>query len=287
MINIIDTYPKLMECFTGGTFQMDKWEAYMEEALPGASPIFLADMKDSIDNGGYSWEEDYLPVLNAVAEDAQLREQAHEAFCKATDGLEEKLLAVFGKSVDANIVFYLGLCNGAGWVTGYDGKTTVFLGIEKIMELEWCEVSDMYGLIYHELGHVYQKQHGVLDRTFNGEAAKVYLWKLFIEGVAMYFEQALVGDFQFYHEDKDGWKAWCDANFDRIKQDFAADLPTMGFANQRYFGDWVSYMGHGDVGYYLGCRFLQFICSKYKFDDVINYDIGRVETLYERFNRLG
>ena len=53
--------------------------------------------------------------------------------------------------------------------------------------------------------------------------------------------------------------------------------------NQRYFGDWVSYCGHGDVGYYLGARFLQFICRSRAFDDVLALTHGEVEGLFLAF----
>lgn len=70
----------------------------------------------------------------------------------------------------------------------------------------------------------------------------------------MCFEQNLIGDAEYYNQDKNGWKTWCDNHFEQIKLDFAHDMKTMSVSNQRYFGDWVSYNGHGDVGYYLGCR---------------------------------
>ena len=77
----------------------------------------------------------------------------------------------------------------------------------------------------------------------------------------MYFEQMLIGDPNYYHQNQDGWKSWCDDHFSEIKADFDRDLKTMASDSQRYFGDWVSYNGHGDVGYYLGCRFVRFILS--------------------------
>lgn len=58
--------------------------------------------------------------------------------------------------INADVALYLGFCNGAGWVTDIDAKTVVLLGIEKIIELDWVSVDDMRGLVYHELGHVYQ-----------------------------------------------------------------------------------------------------------------------------------
>jgi len=62
-----------------------------------------------------------------------------------------------------------------------------------------------------------------------------------------------------------------------------ADLPTMSFDNQRWFGDWVSYRSHGDVGYYLGCRFVRFILQQYAFDEILSFEIDQVVALYEQF----
>ncbi len=237
-------------------------------------------MKGALGSGAS--EEDYIAVLNNAAKRRDLLEAAHEAFLNVTDGLEEKIIERFGRSVDAAVVFYLGLCNGAGWVTEYRGRTAILLGMEKIAELNWCSVGDMRGLICHELGHVYQKQYGVLNRQFCS-SSDAFLWQLFTEGVAMCFEQEIVGDREFYHQDKGGWKAWCDGHFEEIKADLAADLSNMTPSNQRYFGDWVSYHGHGDVGYYLGCRFVRFALADYDFDEIISFGIDEVKELFQRF----
>lgn len=254
----------------------------MDSVLPGAAPLFLSDMEECLATGSVTWERDYLPVLNGVAVHDDLREKAHASFRKATENLERALLARFGKSLDVDLIFLLGLCSGAGWVTEYGGKEAVFFGIEKIMELNWCGMDDMMGLIYHELGHVYQNQYGVLDRKFQ-KSEDTFLWQLFTEGIAMVFEQELVGDPEYYHQDKDGWKGWCDGHFEEIKADFTRDLTTMTRADQRYFGDWVRYRGKGDVGYYLGCRFVRYILRKHTFDEIISFDIDYVWELYREF----
>ncbi len=86
-----------------------------------------------------------------------------------TKELEKKIVSKFNKKVDVEIVLYLGLCNGAGWVVTIDNKTYCFLGIEKILELSWYDIDSLYGLIYHELGHVYQNQYGILERNFDNK----------------------------------------------------------------------------------------------------------------------
>lgn len=57
----------------------------------------------------------------------------------------------------------------------------------------------------------------------------------------------------------------------------------MTFDNQRYFGDWVYYNEHNDVGYYLATKFVQYICSKYQFDEILSFDVDKVEKIYKEF----
>ena len=281
-MNIIDTYPAILTSYNGTVFSFEKWKKYIDSTLPDVFQILVSDVQKCLQTGKVSWSRDYLPVLNNVACDHVLREKAHSSFCRATESLEHALYVQFGKKLDVDIIFYLGLCNGAGWVTKYHGHTVILLGIEKMMELNWCSLDDMYGVIYHELGHVYQAQFGILKRTFDN-GADTFLWQLFIEGIAMYFEQSLVGKADCYHQDKDGWKTWCDDHLEQIKADFNRDLKGMTFANQRYFGDWAVYNGHHDVGYYLGCQFVRHILSVYTLDEIICFDIGMVKDSYKQF----
>ena len=284
MIRILDTYPALLSAFEDGRFSPERWRAYIDRACPGLAPLLIGDAEETLATGKVTFEKDYLPVINAVAARPDECALAHEAFLRVTDALEERVRAAFGRSLDVDIVFYLGLCNGAGWVTPFGGRTCILLGVEKILELGWHTWRDMIGLIDHELGHAYQAQYGVLRRAFD-DPAQAFLWQLFTEGVAMVFEQTLVGDPDFYHQDRDGWKAWCDARFARIRRDFDRDLPGMTRANQRYFGDWVRYEGRGDVGYYLGCRFVRHILESRAFDDILALDMDELLPLYRRFLR--
>lgn len=281
-MKIIDTFSQIPALFENGCFSMDRWKSYADSIHPDLAKLCTDDMNEVLATGEFNWEEHFLPVLNAVSQNVALCNFAHESFQAAVAGLEEKILQRFGRTPDVEIILYLGLCSGAGWVTELGGKTVVLLGLEKIVELNWCSIESMYGLIYHELGHVYQAQFGVLERDLP-EGRPSFLWQLFTEGIAMVFEQEIAGDPDSYHQYDDDWKTWCGAHLDRIKRDFTADLPAMTFANQRWFGDWVQYEGRGDVGYYLGCRFVRFILEKYAFDDILSFEIGQVDALYQQF----
>ena len=280
-MNIINTSAGILSAYEQSRFELTKWEKYIDEYVPGAKELCIAD-KDECLSAGYSWEQDYLPVLNAVIQNPEQRDEVIRSFFSVTDHLDQRTLDRFGKTLEADVILYLGLCNGAGWVTEINGKTVVLLGIEKIMELNWQDTDSMTGLILHELGHVCQAQYGVLHREFT-RTEDHFLWQLFTEGVAMVFEQEIVGDPGYYHQDINGWKQWCDRNAARIRQSFFSDIRHMTKENQRYFGDWIRFEGYGDTGYYLGTRFVRFLLETDRFDHVIQYNIEEVRQGFEQF----
>lgn len=51
-----------------------------------------------------------------------------------------------------------------------------------------------------------------------------FVWQLFTEGIAMYFEQVLVGDSHYFHQGGADWVDWCDGHFSQILHDFNNDL---------------------------------------------------------------
>ena len=281
MLKIINAVEDIENLFMNGIFKLEYWNTYMDSLLPNHKNLFLDDMSQTVATGRFTFENDYLPVLNAVLLKEEKRNKAIKSFSLVTENLNEKIYKTFEKSINATIMLYVGLCNGAGWVVNIDSEQYVLLGIEKIIELDWCDTKAMYGLIYHELGHIYQMQHGVLTREYKGSDS--FLWQLFTEGIAMYFEQRLMADDNFFHQNVNGWMNWCDANIYRIKVDFNNDLANMSRSNQRYFGDWVNYYGKPDVGYYLGARFVQWLNKRYTFDEMIHFDISIIKVEWNSY----
>lgn len=284
MLRIIDTFSGIHTLYDQGKFNPERWAHYINSVYAESAPLFWRDLDDYFHNGDMSFEKDFLPLIEAVPTHPGLQE-LHESFLCVTNGLQEKIQTCFGNSLDADIVLYLGLCNAAGWVTTMQGRTTILLGIEKILELNWQDKDAMIGLIYHELGHVYHKQHGSMMHSADNSPQQ-FVWQLFQEGVAMHFEQLLVGDSSYYHQNKDRWLDWCEAHAAQITADFRDDLPAMTRRNQRWFGDWVSYCGKGDVGYYLGARFVQWLRRKYSFDELIRLSVECVYRAFLKFTEL-
>ena len=70
---------------------------------------------------------------------------------KTLPEVEEEMKRLFGVR-DYNIVIYVGLENGAGWVTEFMGKPSILFGLEAIAELGWYK--KLRGLAIHEFGHL-------------------------------------------------------------------------------------------------------------------------------------
>ena len=218
-------------------------------------------------------------MLNAVPGHPDAA-QAVRSFRRVTERLDERIRLAFGKSPDAEVVLMLGLGNGAGWATTLNGKPTVLLGIEKIVELHWCSEDDMNGLVLHELGHVYAAQFGT---SLSPSREQRLLAQLFSEGIAMVFEQELVGNPDYFHQNVNGWTTWCHEHLSAIAHCFAAEAARLTRETQRYFGDWVSFEGYPDVGYYLGARFVRFLMEKMTFDEVLLLPLSQIQQSFDAF----
>ncbi|MBP3636129.1 MAG: hypothetical protein J6K13_01045 [Clostridia bacterium] len=232
-MRIINAFHGTAACFPNGRFSLEAWRSYAS----AISPALVAMCQE--DAAEYDFDAQVMPVLQAYAAQPDKAQQAHDAFVRHMAALPEM-------DVDATVVLYLGLCNAAGWATELDGKPAVLLGLEKIVELDWCDEASMAALIDHELGHLWHFQHRSTPAFRNAA-----LWQLYTEGMAMFFEQQLAGNEHYFHQNKNGWLAWCEANRDALFAEYRRRVDA-GESVQDFFGDWCSYQGHSDVGYYLG-----------------------------------
>ena len=187
--------------------------------------------------------------------------------------------------MDLDIILYLGLCNGAGWATSLHNKNVVLLGIEKIIELDWCNEEDMFALIAHEIGHIWHKTKGGCFGKQKNISEKA-LFQLYSEGVAMLFEQLLCGDENYYHQNQEGWIDWCENNLIELKGEYLIRI-TNSESVQDFFGDWNSYKGHSDVGYFIGCKFVRFLLKKYSLTEMLSMEMDLMLKEYISFSKLG
>ncbi|MCL2573675.1 MAG: hypothetical protein FWE34_03880 [Defluviitaleaceae bacterium] len=274
-MRIINTYPDLILMYDkmNGIFCMKLWQDYAY-GISKSMPIKIRE-----DSKGYDFDRQVLPILTQAINNRDALNMAHNSFVAVTKNIEERLLQVFQAGLDVDIIFYLGLCNGAGWATELDGKSAILLGVEKMVELNWCDERRMIGLIHHELGHILHniKGSGLYEPKSQHESS---VWQLYQEGVAMHCENLLCSDFESYHQSVDDWLDWCNDN----KRDILLEYKRRIDANedaQGFFGDWVQWRGRSNLGYYLGHEFVKSLAQKYSISKLLNLTID--ETI-EDFN---
>jgi len=272
-MNIINTCNKIKECFSKG-FDMSVWRKYADEISKELPSKCENDAKE------YDFNKNVLPVLKTALNASKI-DFVSRNFQIVIDTLNTNLTKLFNTEPDINIILYLGLCNGAGWATTLDGKNTVLLGIEKIIELDWGDETNMRALILHEIGHLWQKMNGKLyipDFTKRRKAIQ----QLYCEGVAMVCEHILCGDDDFWHQDKDGWLDWCRENEPEIKKEYLRRMNNKESV-QEFFGDWCSYNGYSDVGYYLGCRFVEHLMKNNSLKEIANMSYRRLNKSFTEY----
>ena len=97
-MKVIDTSKESLDIFAAGQFDLRKWEHYIDKAVPGAKELCLDGMRKCI-NAGFSWENDYLPILNAMICDEEKREQVLASFSKVTEQLDAKIIGIFHRDI--------------------------------------------------------------------------------------------------------------------------------------------------------------------------------------------
>lgn len=273
---IKDTYNEIKECFYNGKFRMDLWEVYADNL----SPEYKEKMKQ--DSHNYNLQTEILPVMSYLISNPSKLELAHSSFLHLTSNLLEKVENQMKVSLDVMIVFCLGLCNGAGWATTLDGKDAVLLGVEKIVELSWFNEKEMAGLIYHEVGHILHKK--MRKKIFEPKTKKdKSLWQIYSEGVAIHFEQLIYGDMNFYHQDKNGWKNWCEQRKTQLFKEFLNRIRNDVSVDQ-FFGDWCNFDGVSDIGYFLGAEMIKYFSKDKEINEIANLEINDVERAIEKLS---
>jgi len=245
-LNILDTFPKIKDYKNNNpSFSLETWKNYADSISPSLYKKCFINAKD------YDFEKEVIPILNdALYNHFDRTESAHNSITEIVKGLSGRISKLFSLDLDINIIFYLGLCNGAGWATTLDNKQTILLGAEKISELKWHDSDTISDLICHEIAHL-------IHFALRGDISKPEqsVWQLYSEGFATRYSQKIYKE-GFYSQNQNGWLDFCMNQNTEIKNEYLFRLKnhknTSGF-----FGDWNSVMGQSDLGYYLGCEFIR------------------------------
>lgn len=274
-MRIINTFDKIQNCFTNNAFDLDSWRKYTKEFSFELSEKCEQDAKE------YDFNKDVFPVINNVFLNKDAAFQTNASFITVTNELNSNINKLFKTDLEIDIILYLGLCNGAGWATTLDGRNTILLGIEKIIELNWQNETNLQALIFHEIGHIWHKTYGILcpKTQSKGEDS---LAQLYQEGIAMVCEQILCQDNNYYHQNQNDWLSWCRSNIAEIKQEYLKRIDN-NMSTQDFFGDWCNYKKQSDVGYYLGCEFIKYLQQQYSLVDIANLNINQIYQHFKTF----
>jgi len=272
VMTIVDTYNEIIKTFSTLAFDLETWKKYSLTISPSLQEQVLKD------SSKYSFNKQILPVINNALSNRSKLEILNTNFLQVTKNLEKEINDKFNINIDVDIILYLGLCNGAGWFTKFDNKRVVLLGIEKIIELGWEDITSLKALIYHELGHVWhdiQRDGSNIDNSSS-------IFQLYQEGIAMVFEQSLFNDINFYHQNRDGWLDWCLKNELEIKKEYLKRIDNSE-STQDFFGDWCNYKGYSDVGYFLGTQLIRYMLKKYTLEEIAKMDMILISNEYVNY----
>jgi len=261
-LKYIDTIEQVNNCFGRNSFDLEIWREYAARIHPGLPEKCETDAK------GYDFERQLLPLLNDSLNQPERLQNLSGLFQNISRVLQARLPLLFDKEIDLDIILYLGLGNGAGWATSLNGKPVILLGAEKILELDWDNENELKALIFHELGHIWHRTYGNMYLPVSIRHEKSLL-QLYQEGIAMVCEQILCDNQNHFHQDDGEWLRWCMEQEPMLKKEFS-DRMLRDESTQDFFGDWTSFRGHSDTGYFLGCRFIRFLQKDYTLTEIAN-----------------
>ncbi len=260
---LLDTFPTFLKYWNGTE---ESWLRYIQEY-----PELFEKIKWDYERYKMDWME-YLKLLTKRSTD-ELK-PAYENLLKVLPEVERKIRARFDIK-DYNIVIYVGLENGAGWVTEFMGKPSILFGLEAIAELKWYD--RLKGLIAHEFGHLV---HWLLRREDIEKLEDEGMMWLYTEGFAQRIEDIVAG--RPWEVESEGWFEWCEENEKLLKEEFLRRINEKEQLNP-FFGSWYQLFGKQFLGYYLGYRFILSLEERLQLKEIAKLEKERVKEEILRF----
>ena len=247
---LIDTFPTFLEYWDG---TKEGWLGYISRC-----PELFEKITWDYERYKINWKE-YLEIVIKKIEIEKLR-AVHNALMSSLEEVLHRAHAMFDINEDYIIVIYIGLENGAGWVTEFKGKPAILFGLEAIANLDWAE--KVKGLIAHEFGHLV---HWLIRGENIEEIEDEQIMWLYTEGFAQRIEDILTG--RPWHLEEEGWFEWCERNEEMIKQEFLRRIENREPLNP-FFGSWYQVFGKQFLGYYLGYKFIVWLERQYELTEI-------------------
>ena len=254
---LLDTFPTFLKHWNGTE---ESWLRYIQEY-----PELFEKIKWDYERYKMDWKE-YLKLL--TKRNTEELKLAHENLLKVLPEVERKIKTLFDVK-DYNIVIYVGLENGAGWVTEFMGRPSILFGLEAIAELKWYD--KLEGLIAHEFGHLV---HWLLRGEDIEKLEDEQIIWLYTEGFAQRIEDLITG--RPWHFEEEGWFEWCKENEKLLKKEFLRRIKKKEPLNP-FFGSWYQLFGKQFLGYYLGYRFILSLKEKFSLEEIAKLEKKKIK----------
>lgn len=219
------------------------------------------------------WQEFLGLLLKRNVDELKL---AYRALLNSLPKVERKIREYF-EVKDYNIVIYVGLENGAGWVTEFMEKPSILFGLEAIAELNWYD--KLEGLIVHEFGHLV---HWLLRGEDIEKLEDEQIFWLYTEGFAQRIEDLIIE--RPWHFEEDGWFEWCEENEALLKREFLRRIKEKEPLNP-FFGSWYVLFGKQFLGYYLGYKFIRWLEREYPLEEIAKLEKEEIKSKILEFLR--
>lgn len=171
------------------------------------------------------------------------------------------------------ILSYVGIGNGAGWATRWNGGLAVFLGLENVAELGWESPASIEKLISHEIGHLFMMsvREDVENLTLDP------LLALYEEGFAQHCEHVILGRETWGCSSQPGWLEWCSRHERHLAQEYLRQMHDPQ-AWRRFYGSWYDVEGWRQTAYFMGCRMVQRMAASMGLRTLASLDEERIKS---------
>jgi hypothetical protein len=253
MNDILDTFPAYISYWNKYRSEsivepIDGWRtSYMVRW-----PVRLQMQIEDYVSDGFNWREIARErVFPNLDENFPAMQIAYENLLNILSPVLSRAGRVLDYDGDLVTVIYVGIGLGAGWVTKYDNRPAILLGLENIAECGWINNEALTGLIAHEFGHVlhfHQRAQAKLPQSTSP------WWQLYSEGFAMRCEHIVMEGDSWHMREREGagdWVEWCRSNLAWLADEFIRTVDT-GEPVRPFFGSWYDLQGYRQTGYFLG-----------------------------------
>jgi len=272
-VQIIDTFPAYLSFWSEVAnreidHQIEQWYSEYMVIWPELRQKQIDDYADQDIQWFQIAKEMVLPYLN---DRLPAMKEAHAGLVESCSSLLD--LAQERVEFDADLLFviYVGLGNGAGWVTAYAGKPAILFGLENIAECQYETQPTLSGLIAHELGHISHFHWRAENGLTNGAGP---WWQLYTEGFAQRCEHEIL-DQDLWHmkatrSDKN-WLSWCKENKAFLAREYLHAIGE-GKPVNSFFGSWYDIHNRKETGYYLGHEIIKELQKNIPFNQIALID---------------